>query len=133
MLASRAPVFINFRCAELPTYRIRRDEPVGGAVVELVLVLGQAGDVNAAVDNGVRDVDAARAELPGQRLRDGPRGELARGKVGELCAAPDRGRRTRDDQGRRVRGRVDRLEKQGEGVLGEVEKAMAVRGIVSYC
>lgn len=98
-----------------------------------MLVLGQAGDVDAAVDNGVRDVDAAGAKLSGQRLRDGPRGELARGKVGELCAAPDGGRCARDDQGRRVRGRVDRLEKQGEGVLGEVEKAMAVRGIISYC
>lgn len=98
-----------------------------------MLILGQAGDVDAAVDDGVRDVDAAGAKLPGQRLRDGPRGELACGKVGELCAAPDGGRRTRDDQGWWVRGRVDRLEKQGEGALGEVEKAMAMRGIVSYC
>lgn len=114
-----------------PTYRIRRDEPVRRAVVELVLVLGQAGDVDTAVDDGMRDVDAAGAKLPRQRLRDGPRGELARGEVGEFCAAPYRGRRTRDDQGRRVRRRVDRLEKQGEGVLGEVEKTVAMCGIVS--
>lgn len=95
-----------------------------------MLVLGKPRDVNAAIDDGVRHVDASRAELPRQRLRDRPRGELARGEVGELCAAPYGGRRARDDQGRRVRRRVDRLEKQGECALGEEEETVAVRGIM---
>lgn len=95
-----------------------------------MLVLGKPWDVDAAVDDGVRHVDAAGAKLPRQRLRDGPRGELARGEVGELCAAPYGGRRARDDQRWRVRRRVDRLEKQGECALGEEEKTVAVRGIV---
>lgn len=114
------------------TYRIRRDEPIRGTIVELVLILGQAGDIDAAVDDGMRNVNAAGAKLPRQRLCDGPRGKLARGEVGELCAAPYAGRRARDDEGRRVRRRVDRLEEQGERVLGEVEETVAARRIESY-
>lgn len=81
------------------------------------------------------DVDPPGAELPGQRLREGALGELARREVGELDAPPQRGRGAGDDQGGRVGGRgVHGAEEEGEGGLGEVEEAVSgLLGGISAC
>lgn len=102
-------------------------QAIGLPVVNLGLEVGQAGDVDGAVDDDVGDVDAAGAELAGQRLGEGALGELAGGEVGEPDAAAQRGRGAGDEEGGRVGGRsVDAGQEEGEGGLGKVEEAVAV-------
>lgn len=105
------------------THRVGADLAVLLALVHLVL-LG-ARDVDHAVDNDVGDVHAPRPKLPRQALRQAPDGKLARRKGPEAGRAAHRGRRARDDQGRRVRGRGHGFEQGGEGRLREVEEAEA--------
>lgn len=73
------------------------------------------------------DMHTSGAKLTGQRLGNGPLGELARSKIGKFDAAAQRGRSARDDECGRVRRRgVYTIQEEGEGCLGEVEEAMAV-------
>lgn len=51
----------------------------------------RAGDINDAVDDGVRDVHALRAVLAGQGLRHGAEGVLHGGEGGEEGGAFDGG------------------------------------------
>ena len=76
------------------------------------------------------DVDAPRPKLARQALRQPADGKLARRKGPEAGRAAHRGRRARDDQGRRVRGRGHRLEQGGERRLREVEEAEAEGGLL---
>lgn len=88
---------------KLLTYRIRREHPIRGSIVEPRFVLRQSGDVDTAVDDRVRHVDALGPKLPCQALREGPDGELPSSEVCEVDASSQARRGARDDQRGRVR------------------------------
>lgn len=114
-----------------PAHRIRTQQPIRRTPIKppLGLQLRQPRDIDPAIDDGVRDMDAARAELPRQALRDRSLGEFPRGEIGELEGPADRGRRARHEERGRVLGlRVDAGEEEGQGGLGEVEEAVAGKG-----
>ncbi len=87
------------------------------------------GDVNHAVDDGVRDVHALRAELAGEGLREGAQGELHGGEGGEEGGAFDGGGGAGEEEGGGVGGWgggvVGGGEEEGEGGLGEEEGSFA--------
>lgn len=87
----------------------------------------RARDVNHAVDDGVRDVHAFRAEFPSERLRHGAQGELHGREGGEEGGAFDGGGGAGEDEGGGVvgRGGGGGGEEEGEGGLGEEEGSFA--------
>jgi hypothetical protein len=77
------------------THRIGIDFRIGARVLHVV---GSAGGVDDAVDDGVRDVDALGAKLAGEGLGERARGELADGEGREVGRCFERGRGAREDQ-----------------------------------
>lgn len=111
--------------------RARIDLGLGRQPVRL-----RAGDVDDAVDDGVRDVHALGAELARERLRQGAQGVLHGGEGGEEGGAFDGGGGAGEDEGWGVGGRGCGCgcggggggEEEGEGRLGEEEGSFAVEG-----
>jgi hypothetical protein len=85
-----------------------------------------AGELDHAVDDGVGDVDAARAELAGERLGQGAQGELAGGEGAKQSGAADGGGGAGDDEGRRMRRGGNGVEKEGQRLLSKVVEGAAV-------
>lgn len=115
-LGMQIPIRISdgFR-ADLPILHSPVDSPLLGS-----------RDINDPIEDGMRDMHSPRAELSRQTLRRSPLGELAARERGEGCAAAQRGRGARDDEGWRMWRGGNRGEETGERCLGEVEEAGAM-------
>jgi hypothetical protein len=74
----------------------------------------------------VGNVNAARAELAGQRLGQGAQGELAGGEGAKLGGAADGGGGAGDDEGRRMRGGGNGVKEEGQSLLSKVVEGATV-------
>jgi hypothetical protein len=100
---------------------IRADLTVFNAIIHLHVL--HSRDVNAAVDNGMRNMDPLGPEFARQALAQRAHGEFARREGAAEGGASHGCRGAGDQQGRGVRGVGDGGEEQGECVLGEVVEA----------
>jgi hypothetical protein len=103
---------------------IRADLAILDSIVHCHVL--RARDINAAVDNGMRNMDALGPEFTRQALAEGAHGELAGGERPAESRAFHGCCGAGYDQRGRMRGLGDGGEEEGEGVLGEVVESKSV-------